>query len=203
MELTEERPAYVQFELRAIEDRNATIKHGYYMTQDVEYALITPPYSKDCVEMKCADWLKKNDEDERNGRIPAAWRDKWKAAYQAWKNGQELPLDGYPIKGWGVLSPAQQQNLIAAGVKTVQDLAKINDEGLRRVGMGSVDLKNRAVAWLKAEQGPAKMAQENAALKIKVDQQAEQISQLAATVDELKKMLPAREKLHLPDRQAA
>jgi hypothetical protein len=190
MELTEERPAYVMFEMRAVEDRAATITNGYYSTKDVEFALITPPYSKDCVEMECGVWLKKNDDDERNGRIPSTWRDKWKLAYDAWKNGQELPLDGYPIKGWGVLSPSQQANLLAVGIKTVQDLAKVNDEGLKRIGMGSVDLKNRATAWLKAESGPGKLAQENAALKVKVDSQDEQIKQLAATVDELKAMLP-------------
>lgn len=192
MELTEERPAYVTFEIRAVEDRNATIKNGYYSTRDVEFALVTPPYSKDCIEMECGVWLKKNDDDERNGRIPAKWRDAWKAAYTAWKSGQELPLDGYPIKGWGVLSPSQQQNLLAVGIKTVQDLARANDEGLRRIGMGAVDLKNRATAWLKAEAGPGKLAQENAALKVKVDDQAEQIKQLAETVDELKALLPKR-----------
>lgn len=192
MDLQEERPAYVMFEMRAVEDRAATIKNGYYSTRDVEYALITPPYSKDCVEMECGVWLKKNDDDERNGRIPAAWRDKWKASYDAWKNGQELPVDGHPIRGWGVISPAQQANLLMVGIKTVQDLAKVNDEGLRRIGMGSVDMKNRATAWLKAEAGPGKAAQEIASLKAENTTLAEQVKQLAATVDELKSMLPKR-----------
>lgn len=192
MDLQEERPAYVMFELRAVEDRAATIKNGYYSTRDEEIAMITPPYSKDCIEMECAAWLRKNDDDERNGRIPATWRDKWKAAYAAWKSGQELPLDGHPIKGWGVISPAQQANLLQVGVKTVQDLAKANDEGLRRIGMGSVDLKNRATAWLKAESGPGKAAQEIASLKVENATLAEQVKQLAATVDELKTMLPKR-----------
>jgi hypothetical protein len=194
MDLQEERPAWVQFEMRAVEDRAATIANGYYSSKDVEIALITPPNSKDCVEMECGAWLKKNDEDERNGRIPASWRDKWKSAYDAWKNGQELPIDGHPIKGWGVISPAQQANLLAAGFRSVQDLAKANDEGLRRIGMGAVDLKNRAMAWLKAESGPGKAAQEIAALKADKERQEEQIKQLAATVDELKAMLPKRDR---------
>lgn len=180
--------------MRAVEDRSATIAKGYYSSKDVEIALITPPNSKDCVEMECGAWLKKNDEDERNGRIPASWRDKWKAAYDAWKNGQELPIDGHPIKGWGVISPAQQANLLAAGFRSVQDLAKANDEGLRRIGMGAVDLKNRAMAWLKAESGPGKAAQEIAALKADNERQQEQIKQLASTVDELKAMLPKRDR---------
>lgn len=192
MDLQEERPAYVTFELRAVEDRAATIKNGHYTTKDVEMAMVTPPYSKDCIEMECSAWLKKNDDDERNGRIKTQWRDSWKRAYDAWKSGQELPLDGHPIKGWGVISPAQQANLLTIGIKTVQDLAKANDEGVRRIGMGAVDLKNRAQAWLKAEAGPGKAAQEIASLKADNERQQEQIKQLAATVDELKAMLPKR-----------
>ena len=191
MDLQEERPAYVQFELRPVEDRSATIRNGHYTTKDVEFALITPPYSKDCVEMECSVWLKKNDDDERNGRIPAKWRDAWKAAYAAWKNGQELPLDGTPIKGWGVLSPSQTANLLTVGIRTVEDLARVNDEGLKRIGMGSVDLKTRAQAWLKTADR-AKSTQEIAALKADNARQAEQIKQLADTVDELKAMLPKK-----------
>lgn len=195
MDLKEERPAYVMFEMRAVEDRAATIANGYFTTKDVEFALITPPYSKDCNEKECAAWLRENDDHVRQGRIPAAWRDKWKAAYDAWKNGQEAPLDGTPIKGWGAISPAQAANLITIGIKTVQDLAKMNDEGVRRVGMGAIDLKNRAAAWLKAEAGPGKAAQEIASLKSENTQLAEQVKQLAATVDELKSMMPKREKI--------
>ena len=36
MDLQEERPPYVTFEMRAVEDRAATIKNGYYTTKDVE-----------------------------------------------------------------------------------------------------------------------------------------------------------------------
>lgn len=195
MDMQEERPAYVTFEMRPVEDRTATIKNGFYTTRDVEMALITPPYSKDCVEKECSAWLKENDDHERNGRIPAAWRDQWKAAYKAWKNGQELPLDGTPIKGWGMLSPAEQQNWLTIGVKTVEDLAKLNDEGARRFGMGAIDHKNRALAYLKAQNGPGKAAQEIAALKSDNTQLLEQVKQLVATVDELKALMPKREKV--------
>lgn len=195
MDLKEERPAYVRFEIRAVEDRNATIKNGYFTTKDVEFALVTPPYSKDCIEKEVTAWLHENEENARKQRIPREWADKWKAAYEAWKKGQELPLDGTPIKGWGVLSPAQQSNLLAVGVKTVQDLAKLNAEGAARIGMGAIDLKNRAIAYLKAEQGPGKAAQQIAALEADNSRLEEQVKQLAATVDELKSMLPKREKM--------
>lgn len=195
MDLQEARPAYVTFELRAVEDRAATIKNGYYTTKDVEMALVTPPYSKDCVEKECAAWLKENDEHVRNDRIPGTWRDQWKAAYEAWKNGQELPVNGTPIKGWGALSPAQQQNLLTIGIKTVEDLAAVNDEGARRIGMGAIDMKNRAAAWLKAASGPGKASQEIATLKADNARLEGQVKQLVETVDELKAMMPKRDRV--------
>jgi polyhydroxyalkanoate synthesis regulator phasin len=76
-----------------------------------------------------------------------------------------MPLNGEPIKGWGVISPAQQANLIAINILTVEDLAAVNDEGCRRIGMGAAELRDKAKAWLSqmADKGP--LTQENALLK--------------------------------------
>lgn len=161
----EDRPAYVRFQRRSMQDHAASLAAGKYVAKDVDYALITPPYSKDVVELKVDRWMTTMADDVRNERLPTAWREQYVDAYERWKKGEELPLNGTPIKGWGVLSPAQQENLIRVGVLTVEDLAGINDEGMRRVGMGSVDLKNKATAWLSqlADKGPLTM--EIAALK--------------------------------------
>lgn len=165
MEIREDRPAYVRFEKRAVEDRAASIERGTYMTRDVDYALITPPYSKDCVELEAADWIRRMDEDVQGGRLPSNWRDKYKEAYAAWKKGEEVPLDGTAVKGWPVISPAQQKNLVSLGFLTVEDLANMNEEGMKRYGMGAQDMKNKAKAWLKAASGPGKVAAEIAALQ--------------------------------------
>ena len=149
----EERPAYVRFERRPMEDKAASIREGRYVAKDVDFALVTPPYSKDCVEYKVEQWLINMERNVRDGRIPEKWADQWKASYNSWKNGQEMPLSGTPIKGWGVLSPAQQQTLIAMNCLTVEDLAGINDEGLRRIGMGAIELRDKAKNWLALHSG--------------------------------------------------
>lgn len=174
MELKEERPAYVRFETRAVEDRDASIERGHYVTRDVEYALVTPPYSRDCVEFIASEWLRQIDTEVSAGRLPGAWRDQYKSAYQAWKAGNEIPLNGTPVKGWQLLSPAQQSNLIHLGFLTVEDIAGMNDEGQKRYGMGALDMKNKAQAWLNAAAGTGKVAAENAALKAKLDALEEQ-----------------------------
>lgn len=196
IDLQEERPAYVRFEKRAVEDRAATIANGHYTTRDIEMALITPPYSRDCVEKEVKDWLVELDEHVRNNRMPPRWRDGYRAQYEAWKKGEELPVDGVPIKGWAMLSPSQQANLLQIGVRTVEDLAQMNDEGMKRYGMGALDLKTKAVAWLKtAKSGIAKATQENAALKVKVATLEETVQSQADAIKELTRRLDARDKV--------
>jgi len=169
MEIKEERPAFVRFEIRPMEDRAASEAAGHYVAKNVEFALITPPYSKDCVEQVCTDWLKQLDENVNAGRLPAQWRDQYKQSYAAWKSGNEIPENGTPIKGWPVISPAQQQNLIAINVRTVEDLALMNDEGVTRYGMGAMDLRNKAQAWLKSAKDSGAITIQNANLKAQMD----------------------------------
>ena len=186
----EERPAYVQFERRAIEDKPASIKEGRYIAKDVDYALITPAYSKDCMEQKVDQWLSNVERNLRDGRIPQTWADQWKESLKRWKEGQEMPLNGTPIKGWGVISPAQQATLIGINCRTVEDLAAINDEGIRRVGMGAIELRDKAKNWLASmnDHGAisvkmAAMEQENRILKASLETMAKQ-------VDALRTMIP-------------
>jgi hypothetical protein len=169
MDIKEERPAYVKFEIRPMEDRAATEAAGHYVAKNVEFALITPPYSKDRVEQVCSDWLKQLDENVTANRLPSQWRDQYKQAYQAWKSGNEIPVNGTAIKGWPIISPAQQENLIAIGVRTVEDLAIMNDEGVHRFGMGAIDLRNKAQAWLRSAKDNGKITIENANLKAQMD----------------------------------
>ena len=185
----EERPAYVQFEVRTVEDKVASIREGRYAAKDIDFALVTPAYSKDCVEYKVDQWLANIERNLRDGRIPQTWADHWKEAYKRWKSGQETPLNGTPIKGWGVISPAQQATLIAMHCLTVEDLANANDEGLRRIGMGAVDLRNKAKTWLSSmsDRGgvTVKMAaleQENEVLKTTLETLTKQVEALKSMV---------------------
>ena len=186
----EERPAYVRFERRPMEDKAASVREGRYVAKDVDFALVTPPYSKDCVEYKVEQWLINMDRNVRDGRIPEKWADQWKASYNSWKNGQEIPLSGTPIKGWGVLSPAQQATLIAMNCLTVEDLAIINDEGLRRIGMGAVELRDKAKNWLASMKDHGAVTVQLAAMEQENRNLATTVESLKAQVEALKNMIP-------------
>ena len=160
-----DRPAYVRFERRAIEDRTKKSVDGRWPKRDVDYAKVTPPYSRDVFEQVAADWLAQMAVEVQNNRLPESWYDGYVNAYEKWKTGQEIPLNGEPIKGWGVISPAQQANLIALNILTVEDLAAVNDEGCRRIGMGAAELRDKAKAWLSQMSDKGPLTQENAMLK--------------------------------------
>lgn len=182
-----DRKAFVRFEKVPIEDKAASLEKGHYVAKDVDFALITPPYSRDVVRLKVTQWKLNMEQDVRNGRFPEQWMEENLKAYAAWQRGEEIPLSGIPIKGWGVISPAQQETLLRMNILTVEDLAGINGEGLQRIGMGAVELKNKATAWLQQlkDKGPltmemAALKTENAGLKSSVESLQMQVAQLVA-----------------------
>ena len=190
LERDEDRPAYVRFERRAVDDKAATLEAGHYVSRDEDYVLVTPPYSKDVVEKKVDSWFSQTAVNVKTGRVPQRHFDLWKQAYESWKNGQEMPVDGTSVKDWNTLSPAQCKNLISAGCRTIEDLSQANDEALKRIGMGAVDLKRKAKAWLQAakDHGPlvgqvTSLQRENEQLIGSIDSLQEQITLLSRQLD--------------------
>ena len=184
-----DRPAYVRFERVVVEDKAATLRAGFYVGKDVDMANITPPYSKDVFKTKVSQWFVNMKQDVANGRMPEEWEHKYLDAYKRWQDGQELPPDGTPIRGWGVISPAQQETFIRMNVLTVEDLAGINDEGIRQIGMGAIDLRNKAKAWLSQlkDKGPltveiASIKAENAILQGSIESLTRQVQELKQTM---------------------
>jgi len=186
----EERPPLVRFERRPVENVAESVKQGRYVATDVDFALVTPPYSKDCIVHKVSSWLEIVKKNVRDGRTPQSWLDQWKELYRRWQNGQEMPLNGTPIKGWGVISPAQQEMLININCMTVEDLAVVNDEGIRRIGIGAMELKNKAVAWLASMKDHGAVTQKMAALEHENTTLKTSLDTLQRQVEMLKAMIP-------------
>ena len=182
---TDERPPYVRFERQVVEDKAASIREGRYVGMDVDFVLVTPAGSKDEMPSKVDRWFETTKRNVSAGRMNPKWLKYWEEGYKRWKSGQEMPLNGTPIKGWGMISPAMQETLIRMRCMTIEDLAVLNDEGLRRVGMGSMELRNKAKNWLQAikDQGPlvtqvTALEQENKILKEQVETLITQVAAL-------------------------
>ena len=188
----EERPPYVRFEVRAEEDRQASLDAGHYVGKDVHYALITPMGSKDCIERKADEWFDKLKQDVSEGRCPREWLAAFKEVYKEWCEGREAPVNGTPITDWPPVSPSQVKTLLSLQVRTVEDLAAANEEVLGRIGMGGRALKQRAIDWLTSSESAGKASGELSALKAANEnlqarntQLEAQLKELAAKVDAL------------------
>lgn len=192
--IQEGRPAYVVFETQTEEDRQATLDSGRYTPKDVDYAIITPQGSKDRIPRQVDDWFSNLEQQTKEGRLPQAWLDAYKAKYRAWKEGRALPEHGSPVANWPALSPSQVKILLDANVRTIEDLAVANEQSLANIGMGGRALKQRAIDWLAAARDTGKVAEEVSALKAQNadltannERMATQLQELSAKFDNLSK----------------
>ena len=180
-----DRPPYVVFERRAVEDRTASLNAGHYCSKDIDIAIITRPGSRDNLEKEASAWLRELHEKARQDMIPKTWAVAFSDAYAAWKKGEELPEKGTPIKGWPVLSPAVQKDLIHTGIRTVEDLAALPDAELGTIGTGAVSYKQKAIAWLEAAKDKGIVVEQVATLS---NQVAELVALTKAQAEEIKKL---------------
>jgi len=185
---------YVAFKTETIEDKKRTQEDGVMRFKDQDYAVITPPGGKGNNIERIDSFFCKMEYDAKAGRVHPDWIRKWRSDYEFYRKGQEIPLDGTPIKGWKLITGAQQEELIRLHVLTVESLANLTDEGMRHVGKGALELKRKAQAWLEQnhgkEAGAVKLAsvmRENDTLKETVANLTEKVEQLAKLVESKKK----------------
>lgn len=187
MEIAKDRPAYITFEVRPEENRAATMEAGHPVFKDVEYVLITPQGSKDRVERRVQDWFSKLEQDAHEGRFPREWLNAYKAAYAAWKEGQEAPVDGTALSNWPAITPSLFKICQGLHVRTVEDLAVANEETLQRMGMGGRALKQKAVEYLATANNIGKTTEAITALKV----ENEALKQRNASLEERLQRLEA------------
>lgn len=194
-QIAEDRPPYVSFELRAVEDRTNSIEAGHYVSKDVPFVLITPAGSKDRIEREAEDWFQYLQSQVQAERFPSEWYRAYKHAYEEWTKGNEPVLDGTDIKNWPVASPAQVKMLLAWNVRTVEDLARANEETLRRLGMGGHALKEKAIEWLSSAGSQGKVVEQIAALRAELADLKSENKELRQRVAEAEaKATPAKVK---------
>jgi hypothetical protein len=156
------RPCIVMFETRPIEDREASEREGYYVAKDVVFAVVMAPGGQDTVEKIASEWV-----DEKTKKAdPHA--ELYKRAYTAYLEGHEIPENGMFIKSWPPISPAMADQCIRANIRTVEDLATAPDDSLRRIGIGSVALQQKAETWLNTAMNVGTASEKIANLSVRV-----------------------------------
>jgi hypothetical protein len=172
----EARPNYVRFEVVPVEDRNASIESGHYVAKDVDFAHVTTP-GNTLTELvvNAEEWLRKKHV------LKDPFAEMYQKSYEEWKKGNEIPEEGTPIKGWPVLSPAIQKNIINAHIRTVEDLACANDSALRSVGDHARQYQRSAQSWLDSAKDIGKTSKKIDKLEIQNEDLESQVKELMST----------------------
>lgn len=188
------KPAYVEFSTVAKEiikrGEDGQVIPGPYQARDVDMVTVRQVGSADSSIFEVTRWLAQNTAEVQAGRLPREHAAHYDKMYSLWKAGQELPVEGTPIKGWAMIPPSQQEIIVRVGIRTVEDLATINAEAMQRIGMGAVMLKNKAQAWVSQAKDKGPATQEIAQLKQQNDVLTLNLEKLQAQVAELQRERP-------------
>lgn len=133
------------------------------MARSIDVAEIRQSGSKESVDIEVNDWFERI---KHNPGFAPEWITGYANQYKLWKDGQEAPLNGSPIREWSVISPAQRDMLLQMTVATVEDLAAANESTLMRLGMGSRELKQKAQLWLETAKNVGGATEKITALQV-------------------------------------
>lgn len=174
-------------------DSEASQKAGRPIPKVVPFAFIQPDkFTR--VEAPAEEWLAKKRNEAIEGKCNPDWVTRWEMLYQAWKKGEELPLDGQPIRTWAALNKEQNIRLIALGFLTIEQLAEVPDTTLAMIGLDGRYLRDLARKTLEQNTNGGAQAIQIAALE-------QSIRDKDVTINAMQGRLEALEKaqtLHLP-----
>ena len=166
-----ERGVYVEFRYQPVQDEEASRREGRWVGADVEYAFVTLPGGRTKIPLRVTDEV----------------RARYRLEYDAWRRGEEAPLDGLSLKEWPAITRSQAEEYWRLGVRTLEDLVAVPDPVLQQLGSGARMLQHKARAWLAAATATgttaeelAALRQDNEALRARVAELTTQISALAA-----------------------
>lgn len=177
----------IRFGKKAVEDRNKSIEAGRRITYDEDMVYVKQVGEKDETERNAKEWLlsMRQKADGHNGNapsIPGEWVDKFDKFYDNWQKGFEMPVDGFPVREWPILTPSQVANMHAMSTFTIEQVSQWTEQALGMFGIGGRELRDKARLWLQSGDDKAEKLQ---ALQVENDSMKTQLSSL---LDEVKSM---------------
>ena len=185
---------FVSFYTETIEDVKRTKAEGRMCFKDQDFALITQPGGKSNNKERIESFFSKMESELKTGRVHPDWIRSWRGNYELYQKGQEIPLNGTPIRGWKLLPGSVQEEMIRLNVLTVEDLANLPDEGIAAVGMGCREWQRRAKAWIEQNNSKEKDTLLLADLMQKVDTLTGTVKAMTEKNEELERALAAKRK---------
>lgn len=172
---------FVKFRYEAVRNAARSEAEGVDQFDNVEMCEMFIPGSRDSFNTVVTDQIKRE----------------YAAQYNAWKQGEERPVDGIPLSEWAELAarPDTVASLKALHIHTLEQLAEASDTAVTRLGMGAMALREKAKKTIESMSDSGvlrRTIEENETLKLKVKDQEEQIKELAERVKELEKSKKAK-----------
>lgn len=165
-----EQNLFVNFFVEAIEIPAESEKQGRPVFRDVPFIrIVVPGDVNNIIERKA------NDADKE--KFPKAW-----ARFQAQEADAQ---EGTPLEQWPQMSRSLVKECKFFEIHTVEQLANLSDSNVSKMGMGYVELRNKAKAYLVAAAGTAgetAQAAENQRLKDMIADLQKQMAELKPKV---------------------
>lgn len=172
----------IDFKIEAVEDRNTTLETGHYGIKEVVICSITViggnlSVDKEVTEAQLREWRL----DPNRKYIFDS--------YQAWVEGREAPINGYPLKEWPAISVGMVAALTRLGIRSVEELAELQDDTLPKVGQpGTRTIRDKAREWLKVSSTQGKVLEQITAMQLQIDNLAEEKRKVEIENEALKLM---------------
>lgn len=106
--------------------------------------------------------------------------------YDRWVAQESSPIDGTPLAAWPGATPQLVKALEPANIRSVQDLARMEDAQIMKLAIpGLRDKQKQARSYLDALVSTASVANENAKLREQVESQTTEIAELRKAIEAL------------------
>lgn len=161
----------IRFELQQIQDEAASEKQGRPVFVEKEIIEIRSPNDPLTIIER---------------EVTPADRRTYPHAYAAFKENRPEQVVGTALREWPPIARSQADRLAFAGVRTVEQLADISDDGCAQLGHGYLTLRNNAIAYLKKAQDGSSTTQlvaEIQQMRIQNESLARQVRDLSAALD--------------------
>jgi hypothetical protein len=162
----------VVFSNLAVKNEAASTKAGRPMFDDVEHVTIRAPGMRSTVgvypAMSFTDWVTDPNTGEQ---VKRTYAERFSHQYQQFKAKQHQTVQGTPLDFLPFLTEARRAELRALNVYTAEQLAGVDGQELKNLGLGGRDMKNSCMEYLanaKTNAGSAQAAAENEALRARL-----------------------------------
>jgi len=150
---------------------------------DVDYVEIRIPGDKHTTAVHRVRDIMPPEDIDANSESHQYLMERWQIigpAYEAWKAGETVPESGTPLAAWAGVSPEQAGVLRSLGIRTVEEVADMNDSMIGQVKFPNArKIPEMARAYLKGKDVALRDA-ENAALKERLAAMEEVMNEMIA-----------------------